>query len=162
MKLPAASRHRAGRLRAPVLVALWWLLGIEAVGGLVLFAARLATGRSPGETLHVIAGLVLLGVSTAYVWGHWRRVRPFRARLDYALGLMAFTAFTLTHVTGLVLGVVWWRARAGGPEAYPAWVSAAHNIFSMLVLTFIGAHLGAVLLRDHRRPGRAAPGAGGR
>ena len=34
---------------------------------------------------------------------------------------------------------------------YPPLMSAVHNIGSMLVLTFAGAHLGAVLLRDRTR-----------
>jgi hypothetical protein len=58
----------------------------------------------------------------------------------------------LTLATGLLLGVPWWRLRvashAAGAVAYPTPVSAAHNIMSMLVLTFVGAHLAAVLLRD--------------
>jgi cytochrome b561 len=39
---------------------------------------------------------------------------------------------------------------AGSAEAvaYPASLSAVHNVMSMLVLTFVGAHLAAVLLRD--------------
>src|SRR5262249_20227883 len=38
---------RSRRLRAPLLVTLWWLLGIEAVGGLTLFFMRLVAGRMP-------------------------------------------------------------------------------------------------------------------
>jgi hypothetical protein len=145
-----AGAPRAKRLRAPLLVTLWALLGIEAVGGLVLFCARLVAGQSPGVTLHVLAGLVLTVVYAAYQWSHWFRVAPFRARLDYALGLIAASSLVITQATGLVLGWIWWRA-AGAAPAYPALLSAFHNIMSMLVLTFVGAHLGAVLVRDRRR-----------
>jgi hypothetical protein len=46
----------------------------------------------------------------------------------------------------------WWSMRvahrAAGTVAYSSFVSAAHNIMSMLVLTFVLAHLIAVLARD--------------
>ena len=62
----------------------------------------------------------------------------------------------LTLATGFVLAWPWWLARVvartHGAVAYPSLVSAAHNIMSMLVLTFVLAHLAAVLLRD--RSGR--------
>jgi hypothetical protein len=146
----SAPVTRASRLRAPLLVTLWVTLGIEAAGGLVLFTARLVTGTSPGITLHVAAGVVLTFVYAAYQWSHWRRVTPFRARLDYAIGLIAAASLTLTQATGLVLGWIWWRSAHGTP-AYPPPLSAGHNIMSMLVLTFVGAHLGAVLLRDRQK-----------
>jgi hypothetical protein len=140
---------RAARLRAPLLLALWALLAVEAVGGLVIFFARLAAGATPGETLHVVAGAALTIVYAAYLWGHWRRVAPFRARLDYALGLVAALAMALTQISGLWLGLEWWRVRAAGagPVPYTAWASGVHNVMSMLVLTFVAAHLGAVLQR---------------
>jgi hypothetical protein len=141
---------RAKRLRAPMLVTLWVLLGFEAVGGLVLFCARLVAGTNPGVTLHVLAGIALTLVYAAYQWSHWFRVAPFRARLDYALGLIAALSLVITQATGLVLGWIWWRA-SGATPAYPALLSAFHNIMSMLVLTFVGAHLAAVLVRDRRR-----------
>jgi len=141
---------RAKRLRAPLLVTLWALVGFEAIGGLVLFCARLVAGASPGITLHVIVGLVLTLVYAGYQWSHWLRVAPIRARLDYALGLIASTSLAVTQATGLVLGWIWWRA-ANATPVYPALLSALHNIMSMLVLTFVGAHLGAVLVRDRRR-----------
>jgi hypothetical protein len=149
-EIRSVAAPRAKRLRAPLLVTLWALLGFEAAGGLVLFCARLVAGQSPGVTLHVLVGLVLTLVYAAYQWSHWFRVAPFRARLDYALGLIAATSLVITQTTGLVLGWIWWRA-AGAPPAYPALLSALHNIMSMLVLTFVGAHLGAVLVRDRRR-----------
>jgi hypothetical protein len=145
-----AGAPRAKRLRAPLLVILWTLVGFEAVGGLVLFCARLVAGRNPGVTLHVFVGLALTLVYAAYQWSHWFRVAPIRARLDYALGLIAATSLVVTQATGLWLGWIWWRA-AGATPHYPALLSAFHNIMSMLVLTFVGAHLGAVLVRDRRR-----------
>ena len=143
---------RSRRLRAPLLVLLWWLLGVEAVGGLVLFFMRLATGSLPGETVHVIAGAGLTLAYALYQWQHWFRVSPWRGRLDYVLGLIGATAMGLTLATGYVLAWPWWVSRiverAGGAVTYPSLVSAAHNIMSMLVLTFVLAHLAAVLLRD--------------
>ena len=147
---PAAPR--AKRLNAPLLVALWWLLGIEAAGGLVVFYARLAFGRTPGESLHVWVGALLTVVYATYQWQHWKRVGPWRNRLDYAMGLIAALSMGATLATGYWLAWPWWQvrvvARAAGSISYPTPVSAAHNIMSMLVLTFVGAHLAAVLLRD--------------
>ena len=149
----AAPRSR--RLRAPLLVLLWWLLGVEAAGGLVMFFMRLAAGTTPGETVHVVAGAGLTLVYAIYQWQHWGRVTPWRSRLDYALGLIGAIAMGITLATGYVLAAPWWSsrivARAHGPVAYPSFVSAAHNIMSMLVLTFVLAHLAAVLLRDRAR-----------
>ena len=143
---------RSRRLRAPLLVLLWWLLGVEAAGGLILFFMRLATGTMPGETVHVIAGAGLTLVYAIYQWQHWLRVAPWRGRLDYALGLIGAIAMGMTLATGYVLAWPWWRSRiverSGGAVAYPSLASAAHNIMSMLVLTFVLAHLAAVLLRD--------------
>ena len=131
------------------------LLGFEAAGGLVLFGARLALGTSPGESLHVIGGLALTMCYAAYQWRHWNRVRPFRARPDYALGLVAALSMAAVNGTGLALAVFWWRDRwiAHAAAWYPPALSAAHNIGSMLVLAFVGAHLGAVLLRERRAAG---------
>jgi hypothetical protein len=156
---PARARNivpfvapRSRRLRAPLLVLLWWLLGIEAAGGLVIFFMRLAAGTMPGETIHVIVGAGLTLVYAIYQWQHWFRVSPWRGRLDYALGLIGAIAMGLTLLTGYVLAWPWWRARVvvRGHEAiaYSSFVSAAHNIMSMLVLTFVLSHLAAVLLRD--------------
>jgi hypothetical protein len=142
---------RARRLRAPLLAALWALLAFEAVGGLVIFFARLAVGTLPGEAAHVFAGVALTIVYAAYQWGHWTRVAPLRSRLDYALGLIAAIALALTQLTGLALAWPWWLARGGSaPAAYAPLLSGAHNVMSMFVLTFAGAHLGAVLQRDAR------------
>jgi hypothetical protein len=143
---------RSRRLRAPLLVLLWWLLGIEALGGLAIFFMRLAAGTMPGETVHVVAGAGLTLVYAIYQWQHWGRVSPWRGRLDYALGLIGAIAMGLTLLTGYVLAWPWWRsrimARGHEPIAYSSLVSGAHNIMSMLVLTFVLAHLAAVLLRD--------------
>jgi hypothetical protein len=143
---------RSRRLRAPLLVLLWWLLGIEAAGGLVIFFMRLAAGTMPGESLHVIAGAGLTLVYVMYQVQHWGRVSPWRARLDYALGLIAATAMGLTLATGYALAWPWWVARVvrrtADAVAYSSLAIAAHNIMSMLVLTFVLAHLAAVLLRD--------------
>jgi hypothetical protein len=150
---------RTQRLRAPLLLALWGLLAIEAVGGLVIFCARLVSGAEPGVVLHIVAGIALTLAYAIYQWQHWRRVSPIRPRLDYNLGLLAATFMNLTNVTGFVLAYLWYvggRASSGEPGAasiLPAWLSAAHNIGSMVVLTFVGAHLGAVLMRDRRRAG---------
>jgi hypothetical protein len=150
---PAAPEApRAKRLNAPLLVLLWWLLGVEAAGGLVIFYARLAFGRTPGESLHVVAGALLTLVYASYQWQHWNRVQPWRNRLDYAMGLIASLSMGATLATGYWLAWPWWNvrvvARGTGAVPYPTPVSAAHNIMSMLVLTFVGAHLAAVLLRD--------------
>jgi hypothetical protein len=138
-----------------LLVALWLLLAFEAAGGLVIFCARLVLGRTPGEALHVGAGVALTAVYAAYQWSHWARVAPFRARLDYTLGLIASLALALTQITGLWLAVSWWRDRIAHPTTagvgYPPSLSALHNIGSVAVLTFVGAHLGAVLMRDRAR-----------
>jgi hypothetical protein len=152
---PAMREHPRGRrMRAPVLVILWVLLAFEAVGGLVIFVARLAAGKTPGETLHIVVGLALTLVYAVYQWGHWTRVEPIRTRLDYGLGLLAATFMILTTLTGIVLGAAWWRDRfaaTGVVEVtYPPIVSAMHNIGSMLVLAFVVSHLGAVLFRDSR------------
>jgi hypothetical protein len=37
------------------------------------------------------------------------------------------------------------------PVRYPSLLSAAHNVASMVVLTFVLAHLGAVLFRSRER-----------
>ncbi len=149
---PAPGAPRAKRLRAPLLVLLWWLLGIEAAGGLVVFYVRLAVGRTPGEALHVCVGALLTLVYATYQWPHWNRVAPWRSRLDYAMGLIAALAMGGTLATGYALAWPWWKVRivthGTGAVPYPTAVSAAHNIMSMLVLTFVGAHLAAVLLRD--------------
>lgn len=136
------------------MVTLWTLLAIEAIGGLVIFFARLAWGVTPGETLHVVGGAALTVAYAIYQWQHWSRVAPFRARLDYALGLIAAIFMAATNLTGLWLGVMWWQVRiaqaSGEAVRYPSALTAAHNIGSMVVLTFVGAHLGAVLTRDAR------------
>lgn len=146
------SHARALRLRAPLLIALWGLLAFEAAGGLVIFAARLVSGTTPGEALHVVAGIQLTAVYALYQWGHWRRVRPARPQLHYALGIIAASFMALTNLSGLWLAGFWWQARiaaAGGAAVrYPALLSAIHNVASMVVLTFVAAHLGAVLFRD--------------
>jgi hypothetical protein len=146
---PVTARSR--RWRAPLLLLLWALLAFEAGGGLVIFFARLAVGTLPGEAAHVFAGVALTAAYAAYQWRHWNRTAPFRSRLDYALGLIAAIAMALTQLTGLVLAWPWWLARGGGPPAvYGSLVSGAHNVMSMFVLTFVGAHLGAVMQRDAR------------
>lgn len=147
----AAARARAGRLRAPLLVTLWALLAIEAAGGLVISFARLAAGATPGIALHVAAGFALALAWSAYQWSHWRRVAPWRPRLDYVLGLIGASSMLLVLASGFALTPAWWGARdAGGDAAYPAWLSGAHNVMSMFVLTFVGAHLFAVLQRSGR------------
>jgi hypothetical protein len=137
---------------------LWWLLGIEALGGLVIFYVRLSIGRTPGEALHVGAGALLTLVYALYQVQHWNRVAPWRSRLDYAMGLIAALSMGATLATGYALAWPWWQVRivahGSGPITYPTSVSAAHNIMSMLVLTFVGAHLAAVLLRDAAAKGK--------
>jgi len=149
---PAPDAPRARRLRSPLLVSLWVLLAFEGAGGLVIFFARLATGATPGETLHVVAGALLAPLYALYQWQHWTRVRPWRSRLDHALGLIAALSMAGALGTGLWLAWPWWQVRvvSGRGEAvlYPVAVSATHNIMSLLVLTFVGAHLAAVLSRD--------------
>jgi hypothetical protein len=146
-------------MRAPVLVLLWWLLGFEAAGGLLIFFMRLASGQTPGEMLHVVVGAMFTIVYIAYQWPHWTRVRPWRSRLDYALGLIAACSMIATLATGYALAWPWWQLRmqalSPAPVSYSTVVSAAHNIMSMLVLTFVGAHLAAVLLRDSAAKRRA-------
>ena len=151
--IPCDSQ-RATRLRSPLLVWLWALLAVEVGGGLVLFLARLVWGTAPGETLHVVAGLGLTGVYGVYQWRHWRRVAPVRPRLDYVLGLIAAATMALTLLSGLWLGAFWWLRKLATPGTmvdYPALPAALHNIGNMLVIAFVGAHLGAVLARDRTR-----------
>ena len=109
--------------------------------------ARLVDGSVPGETPHILAGLGLTLVYAGYQWRHWRRVAPFRARADYALGLLAALSMALVNLSGLWLALSWWQER-GAAVDYPPLLSALHNIGSMVVLTFAAAHLGAVLRRD--------------
>ena len=156
MSTRALTELRARRLRAPLLLTLWTLLAFEAGGGIVIFVARLATGTTPGEALHVIAGVALSAVYAVYQWRHWLRVGLQRG-LHFTIGLFAASFMALANLTGLALGAAWWRDRvaANGPmAAYPPALSAVHNIGSMLVLTFVGAHIAAVLMRD-RRVGRS-------
>jgi hypothetical protein len=149
----APASLRAQRLGAPLLVLLGSLLAIEAIGGLALFFARVAFGTRPGETLHVVAGLALTVVYATYQWGHWRRVSPWRSRLDYGLGLLAATSMALTNLSGLALGVAWARRAGllpGAAAPSPPALLGFHNVASMVVLTFVAAHLGAVLRRSAR------------
>jgi hypothetical protein len=148
----ATAGLRARRMRSPLLLLLWALLAFEALGGIVIFVARLATGSVPGEALHVVAGLALTVVYAVYQWRHWLRVRAQRG-LHFLMGVLAASSMALANLSGLALGVVWWRDRVAGEAAaagYPPALSAVHNIGSMLVLTFVGAHLAAVLMRDRR------------
>ncbi len=146
---------RAHRLRAPLLLALWALLAFEAVGGLVIFVARLVWGRTPGEALHVVAGVVLTALYAVYQWGHWRRVRPLRAQLHHGLGVVAAASVALTNLSGLWLAGAWWQDRIAAPIAgavrYPHLLSAVHNVASMLVIAFVAAHVGAAVLRPRDR-----------
>ena len=149
----ATSEHPRGRrLRSPLLILLWALLAFEALGGMVLFFMRLASGQAPGETLHVIVGVLLTFAYVAYQVGHWTRVAPWRSRLDHIMGLIAALSMAGVLGTGLWLAAPWWEARvvAHSDEAvaYPSLLRAAHNVLSMLVLTFVSAHVAAVLLRD--------------
>ena len=157
MTAARAAAERRGRLRSPLLVTLWVFLAFEAITGLVLFTAFLVAGRRPGETLHVLAGVPLAAIYATYQWRHWHRVAPFRARPEHVLGLVAAIVTALTVLSGLALGILWWIGRASGGAgeiSYPAGLSALHNIGSMLLLSFVGAHLGSVLRRDAiaRRP----------
>ena len=148
----AVAVARARRLRAALLLWVWGLLAFEAAGGIVIFVARLAAGSTPGESLHVMAGLALTIAYAVYQWRHWVRVR-FQRGLHFLIGLLAASSMALTNLTGLALGVVWWRDRIVGHAAvagYPPALSAIHNIGGMLVLTFVGAHLAAVLMRDRQ------------
>jgi hypothetical protein len=155
MGVTAVMPARRKRLQAPLLVTLGLLLVVESIGGLTIFFMRLATGALPGETLHVAAGCALTLVYVVYQWQHWTRVAPWRNRLDYALGLIATLSLVATLATGIVLTVPWWEMRivAGndGAVTYANLTSAAHNITSMLVMTFLGAHIAAVLRRDRAR-----------
>ena len=154
--LQAAESPRGRRLRSPLLLILWVLLAVEAVGGLVIFVARLASGAVPGEALHVLAGVAFTAIYASYQWRHWTRVRPFRAQLHYALGSIAALFMAACNLSGLWLAAWWWQDRVVAPSGaavrYPALVSGFHNVASMVVLTFVGAHLGAVLFRDRQRP----------
>ena len=139
-------------MRSPVLVVLAALFAIEAVTGLILFAARLISGRAPGESIHIAAGAAVVGVYAVYQARHWARVRSLRWRLDHGLGLLAAVFMVLTLASGAVLALSWWDTQAepdtAAKVAYsPLW-SALHNVASLLILTFLGAHLCAVLFRD--------------
>jgi len=151
----ALTPARRKRLQAPLLATLGLLLVVESIGGLAIFFMRLATGTLPGETLHVAAGGALTLVYVGYQWQHWRRVAPWRNRLDYALGLIATLSLVATLATGIVLTVPWWEMRmvagSDGAVPYATLTSAAHNIMGMLVMTFLGAHVAAVLRRDRAR-----------
>jgi len=154
--IPAsAAGAQAQRLRSPLLLALWALLAFEALGGLTLFTARLVAGASPGEGLHVGAGVALTALYAVYQWRHWRRVRPFRPQLHYGLGLIAAIFMALVNLSGIPLAACWWRDRiltpGGAAVRYPPLLSAAHNVASMVVLTFVLAHLAAVLFRSRGR-----------
>lgn len=148
--LPARRR----RLQSPLLVVLALLLVVESVGGLLIFFMRLAAGKLPGETLHVAAGGALTLAYVVYQWQHWFRVAPWRNRLDYVLGLVATLSLSATLASGLLLVLRWWQHRivegSRSPVNYGTITSAAHNIMGMLVMTFIAAHLAAVLRRDGR------------
>jgi hypothetical protein len=137
--------------------ALGVLLLLEALGGLLILFVRVAFGGLPGLELHAFAGLALTVTYALYQIGHWRRVAPWRARPDYILGLIAALSMAATNLTGLALAWIWWRAeRAGIPAAYPTPLSSVHTLGTMLVLTFSGAHLAAVLQRESVvRPGRS-------
>lgn len=154
---------RTQRILAPLVSLVWVLLAFEALGGLWIFFVRLAyDGRTPGLTLHWWAGWALTVLYVVYQWQHWSRVAPLRARLDYVMGLIAALSMVFTLGTGVVLGLPWWHAHMPAQFPFmPLW-SGAHNVLSMLTLTFVGAHLGAVLFRDAQR--RAAsqqlPGGG--
>ena len=158
MSRSRSAAERAERLRSPLLIALWILLAFEAASGLLLFTAFLVAGRRPGEALHVVAGVPLAVVYAVYQWRHWRRVSPFRGRPDHVLGLVAASVTALTLATGLWLAGPWWIARVASPQAgavsYPVALSSVHNLGSMLVMAFVGAHLVAVLSRGAAR-GRA-------
>ena len=146
---------RARRLRAPLLLALWALLAFEAAGGLVIFVARLVWGATPGEALHVVGGVLLTAIYALYQWRHWQRVRPLRPQLHHGLGAIAASFMALTNLTGLGLAAFWWQDRMAASSAaavrYPALLSAVHNVASMVVLTFVAAHVGAVLFRGGDR-----------
>ncbi|MEO5988610.1 MAG: hypothetical protein ABIU54_12140 [Candidatus Eisenbacteria bacterium] len=148
---PSRVSSRASRLASPLLITLWVLFGIEAVTGLIIFFARLALGSAPTVSLHWFAGFAFTLVYAVYQVKHWNRVQPVRARLDHILGLLATTSLIVTQVSGYGVGAEWFvRARPPGYVSFPATLAATHNVMSMLSLTFVGAHLGAVLLRDAR------------
>ena len=58
-------------------------------------------------------------------------------------------------LSGLALAWFWWRGRfvapTGARVGYLALLSAAHNVASMVVLTFVLAHVGAALFRSRER-----------
>jgi len=140
---------RLARLRAPLLLSLTALLALESAGGLVLLFVRVAFGAMPGVTIHVVGGLALTIVYTIYQWTHWHRVAPWRSRPDYVLGLIAALSMAAVNLTGLALAWFWWRAQPRAtPASYPTALSAVHTLATMLVLTFAGGHLAAVLVRD--------------
>ena len=116
---------------------------------MILFA-RVAFGVTPGVALHVAAGLALTVVYTIYQVTHWNRVAPWRSRPDYVLGLIAAITLSVTDLTGLGLGWIWWVRRLDGTGivAYPVAMSAVHTLGTMLVLAFASGHLAAVLARD--------------
>lgn len=153
--MPARVRTRpatrAERLRSPLLVALWVLFALEASTGLVIFFARLALGAAPTLSLHWYAGFAFTVVYVGYQIQHWSRVQPLRARLDHVLGVLATASLLATQWSGYADGWEWFnRGRPLAYTAFPATLSAIHNVMSMLSLTFVGAHLGAVLLRGSR------------
>ena len=146
---------RERRLHAPLLMVLWALLAFETTGGLVIFFARLVSGTLPGEALHAAVGVAFTATYALYQWRHWKRVRPFRCQLHHALGLIAASFMALSSASGLWLAAHTWHDRVVAPIAavrYPAVLSGVHNVASMVVLTFVGAHVGAVLFRDRHRP----------
>ena len=150
---PNSSRRtsRAERLRSPLLIALWTLFAIEALTGIIVFFARLAVGRAPTVSLHWYAGFAFTLVYAIYQIQHWNRVQPLRARLDHVLGVVATSSLIATQVSGYWVGWEWFtRGRPMGYTAFPSALSATHNVMSMLAMTFVGAHLGAVLLRESR------------
>lgn len=148
---PHRPSTRAERLRSPLLLMLWALFAIEAVTGLIVFFARLAVGSAPTVSLHWFAGFAFTLVYVIYQIQHWTRVQPLRARLDHVLGVVATTSLIITQVSGYWVGWEWFmRGRPLGYTAFPAALSATHNVMSMLAMTFVGAHFGAVLLRESR------------
>jgi hypothetical protein len=151
----ALEPFRARRLVAPLLLVLGLLLAIESLGGLVILFVRVAFGGLPALRLHLVAGLALTLVYTIYQVTHWNRVAPWRTRPDFVLGLIAALSMAAVNLTGLALAWIWWQARrAGTVAAYPTALSAVHTLGTMLVLTFVGAHVVAVVQRD---AGRATP-----
>ena len=146
---PTSPRTR--RLTAPLVLALGALLLVETIGGLWIFVARvLEPGHLPGLSLHWWAGWALSAVYVVYLVRHVARVAPLRPRLDYALGMLAAATLTLVQVTGSVVGWSWWRQGQPRDHVFTPWLSGAHDMLSMMTLSFVAAHLGAVLLRDAR------------